>query len=96
MLSNFKNELRGCGPFLHDDPRSRPPEMFDNEVTRRVGPDQQNWVMLHAPVHRLDNQSEHPTGRHRTRCRRAEIEKERLEFEDRKNGYRTPDADNTA
>ena len=20
-LSNFKNELRGCGPFLHDDPR---------------------------------------------------------------------------
>ena len=23
-LSNFKNELRGCGPFLHDDPRDRP------------------------------------------------------------------------
>ncbi|MGQ0652816.1 MAG: CocE/NonD family hydrolase [Betaproteobacteria bacterium] len=27
-LSNFKNELRGCGPFLHDDPRERPPEVF--------------------------------------------------------------------
>ncbi len=23
-LSNFKNELRGCGPFLHDDPTDRP------------------------------------------------------------------------
>jgi predicted acyl esterase len=45
-LSNFKNELRGCGPFLHDDPRSRPPEVFDNEVTLHSGPDHQNWVML--------------------------------------------------
>ena len=23
-LSNFKNELKGCGPFLHDDPVDRP------------------------------------------------------------------------
>lgn len=45
-LSNFKNELRGCGPFLHDDPRSRPPEVFDNQVTLHFSPDQQNWVML--------------------------------------------------
>ena len=27
-LSNFKNELRGCGPFLHDDPHNRPPETY--------------------------------------------------------------------
>ena len=27
-LSNFKNELKGCGPFLHDDPRDRPPAVF--------------------------------------------------------------------
>ena len=27
-LSNFKNELTGCGPFLHDDPRDRPPRDF--------------------------------------------------------------------
>ena len=27
-LSNFKNELSGCGPFLHDDPRDRPPQVF--------------------------------------------------------------------
>ena len=26
--SNFKNELTGCGPFLHDDPRDRPPAVF--------------------------------------------------------------------
>jgi predicted acyl esterase len=28
-LSNFKNELRGCGPFLHDDPRDRPATLFE-------------------------------------------------------------------
>ena len=27
-LSNFKNELRGCGPFLHDDPQDRPRAVF--------------------------------------------------------------------
>ncbi len=27
-LSNFKNELTGCGPFLHDDPRDRPAGVF--------------------------------------------------------------------
>jgi len=25
-LSNFKNELTGCGPFLHNDPLDRPPD----------------------------------------------------------------------
>jgi hypothetical protein len=37
-LSNFKNELKGCGPFLHDDPRDRPAETFENVVTIHVGP----------------------------------------------------------
>jgi uncharacterized protein len=27
-LSNFKNELTGCGPFLHDDARDRSAEIF--------------------------------------------------------------------
>ena len=27
-LSNFKNELKGCGPFLHDDAVDRPPAIF--------------------------------------------------------------------
>jgi predicted acyl esterase len=32
-LSNFKNELTGCGPFLHDDPRDRPKALFDGTTT---------------------------------------------------------------
>jgi predicted acyl esterase len=32
-LSNFKNELRGCGPFLHDDPRDRPAAIFSGRTT---------------------------------------------------------------
>jgi uncharacterized protein len=32
-LSNFKNELRGCGPFLHDDPRDRPADVFGGTTT---------------------------------------------------------------
>jgi predicted acyl esterase len=32
-LSNFKNELRGCGPFLHDDPRDRPAAVFGGRTT---------------------------------------------------------------
>jgi predicted acyl esterase len=32
-LSNFKNELKGCGPFLHDDPRDRPSEIFGGKTT---------------------------------------------------------------
>jgi predicted acyl esterase len=32
-LSNFKNELKGCGPFLHDDPVDRPADIFGG-VTR--------------------------------------------------------------
>jgi len=32
-LGHFKNELLGCGPFLHDDPRDRPPEIYGAPVT---------------------------------------------------------------
>jgi uncharacterized protein len=32
-LSNFKNELRGCGPFMHDDPRDRPAAVFGGRTT---------------------------------------------------------------
>ena len=32
-LSNFKNEMTGCGPFLHDHPVDRPPETFGGETT---------------------------------------------------------------
>jgi predicted acyl esterase len=45
-LSNFKNELTGCGPFLHDDPVDRPPEIFGGRTTLHFGPDQQPFVLL--------------------------------------------------
>jgi predicted acyl esterase len=35
-LSNFKNELLGCGPFLHDDPRDRPPGLFAGTTTLHI------------------------------------------------------------
>ena len=44
-LSNFKNELRGCGPFLHDDPRDRPPEVFGGTTTVYTGPDRPAHVL---------------------------------------------------
>ena len=45
-LSNFKNELKGCGPFLHNDPRDRPDEIFGGEVTLHRGPDRQAYLLL--------------------------------------------------
>jgi predicted acyl esterase len=37
-LSNFKNDLTGCGPFLHDDPRDRPPALFGGTTTLHAEP----------------------------------------------------------
>ena len=45
-LSNFKNELKGCGPFLHDDPRDRPPVIFGGTTTLHVGPDRAAYVLI--------------------------------------------------
>ena len=45
-LSNFKNELRGCGPFLHDDPRDRPRSIFGGRTTLHTGPQHPAYVML--------------------------------------------------
>ncbi len=45
-LSNFKNELKGCGPFLHDDPVDRPPEVFGGKTTLHVGPDRQAYLLV--------------------------------------------------
>jgi uncharacterized protein len=36
-LSKFKNELTGCGPFLHDDPRDRPPDIFGGVTALHFG-----------------------------------------------------------
>jgi predicted acyl esterase len=45
-LSNFKNELRGCGPFLHDDPRDRPAAVFGGRTTLYFGPTRQSYVLV--------------------------------------------------
>jgi predicted acyl esterase len=44
-LGHFKNELRGCGPFLHDDPRDRDPAIFDAPVTLHVSA-QDGYLLL--------------------------------------------------
>ncbi len=36
-LSNMKNPMSGCGPFMHDDPVDRPPEIFGGKVTLHFG-----------------------------------------------------------
>jgi len=45
-LSNFKNELRGCGPFLHDDPRDRPARVFSGRTTLHAGPGRDSYVLV--------------------------------------------------
>jgi uncharacterized protein len=45
-LANFKNELKGCGPFLHDDPRDRLSEIFGGKTTLHVGPNRSCYLLL--------------------------------------------------
>jgi len=45
-LSNFKNELTGCGPFLHDDPRDRPPAIFGGTTSLHFGGSRQPYLLL--------------------------------------------------
>ena len=46
VLSNMKNPMRGCGPFVHDDPTDRPPAVFGGQVTLHVGPQRRASVLL--------------------------------------------------
>jgi uncharacterized protein len=45
-LSNFKNELLGCGSFLHNDPRDRPASVFCGEVTLHIGLQHVSYVLV--------------------------------------------------
>jgi len=45
-LSNFKNELTGCGPFLHDDPRDRPPQAFGGVTGLHFGAAAKSYLLL--------------------------------------------------
>jgi predicted acyl esterase len=45
-LSNMKVEFTGCGPFLHAEPRDRPPALFGGRVTLHFGPDRAPYVLV--------------------------------------------------
>ncbi len=45
-LSNFKNELTGCGPFLHDDPKDRPLRIFGGTTGLHFGPARRPFLLL--------------------------------------------------
>lgn len=45
-LSNMKNPMRGCGPFVHNDLHDRPPEVFDTMCTVHLDPGQPSFVLL--------------------------------------------------
>jgi predicted acyl esterase len=45
-LSNFKNELTGCGPFLHNDPRDRPPAVFSGITGLHFGRGKAAYLLL--------------------------------------------------
>jgi len=45
-LSNMKNPMRGCGPFVHDDPRDRPPEVFGGRTTLHFGGASAPYLLL--------------------------------------------------
>jgi uncharacterized protein len=47
-IASFKNEMKGCGPFLHDDPEDRPEAIFGPgaRVTIHAGGDRPSHVLL--------------------------------------------------
>jgi predicted acyl esterase len=45
-LPHFRNELLGCGPFLHNDPRERPAKIFGGRTTLHLEPERPAYVLL--------------------------------------------------
>jgi uncharacterized protein len=45
-LSNFKNELKGCGPFIHDDPRDRPAAIFNGITSLHFGRGKMPYLLV--------------------------------------------------
>lgn len=45
-MSNFKNELKGCGPFLHNDPEDRPDDRYTGFTTVTSKIDDPAYLML--------------------------------------------------
>jgi predicted acyl esterase len=45
-LSNMKDPMRGCGPFVHDDPQDRPPTIFAGTTTLHFSPDEPPFLLI--------------------------------------------------
>jgi len=45
-LPHFKNELLGCGPFLHNEPRDRPASIFGGRTTVHIDPARASYVLV--------------------------------------------------
>ena len=45
-LSNIKNPTKGCGPFVHDDPAARPPQIYGGRTTLHFGGNRQPHILL--------------------------------------------------
>ena len=54
-LKTFMNEMKGCGPFLHDDPEDRPRSVFGGKNTLHTGGKRSSYVLL--PVIPREEQS---------------------------------------
>ena len=44
-LSNMKHPFTGVGPFTHNHPKDRPPEIFDGQVTLHTGGEHQSYLL---------------------------------------------------
>ena len=45
-LSNMKNPMKGCGPFVHDDPDDRPAAVFGGTTTLHFAPGKMPYVLV--------------------------------------------------
>jgi predicted acyl esterase len=45
-LSNIKNPMRGCGPFIHTDPDDRPAEVFGGVTTLHFDQSQSPYLLV--------------------------------------------------
>jgi predicted acyl esterase len=45
-LSNMKNPMKGCGPFVHDDENDRPASVFGGKVTLHFGKSAAPYILL--------------------------------------------------
>jgi predicted acyl esterase len=62
-MSNFKNALTGCGPFLHNDPATRPAAIYNGRVTLHAGGKYESYLLLPViPKKQAAQRSPHKVG----------------------------------